>query len=140
MATQELESPETQTHLRFIVAVVDGCIESEWPVVELLDAGLLPQNIQMFYHHQNPIHAISIGLPLGRLEVTLKYLEDLLGFDSSTSREYEDHWKAGRHILLANLYRDSDARTVAAILGKAQFHAGRLLSFGHTAKLRPLTV
>ena len=140
MATRELESTETQFHLRFIVAVVDGCTESERAVRQLLGAGLLPQNIQMFYAHQRPVHFKSIGLPFGRLQVTLQYLEDLLGLDASTSREYGEYWNAGWHILLANVYQDSDAKTVAAILEKAQSHAGRILGYGHIAKLPALIV
>ena len=140
MATQRLESPETQTHLRFIVAVIDRCVESERAVPELLGAGLLPPNIQLFYAHQNPAHADSIGLPFGRLQVTLQYLEDLLVLDAPISREYQEYWEAGRHILLANVYRDSDAKTVAAVLGKSQSHTGRILSYGHTAKLLALAV
>ena len=135
MATRESESTATQFHLRFIVAVVDGCIESEWTFRELLGSGLLPQNIQMFYAHHKPAHIKSIGQPLGRLQVTLQYLEDLLGLDASTFKEYEEYWKAGRHILLANVYQDSDAKTIAVILGKAQSHAGRILGYGNTAKL-----
>lgn len=140
MATRESKSLETQTHLRFIVAVVDGCIESEWAVLELSATGLIPQNIQMFYAHRKPIHARSIGLPFGRLQVTLEYLEDLLVLDASISREYEEHWQAGRHILLANVYRDSDAELVASVLGKAQSHTGCILGYGHTANLPPVTV
>ena len=139
MASREIDSPETQTHLRFIVAVVDGCIESEWAVLELLGAGLLPQNIQMFHAHQTPIHAKSIGLPLGRLQVTLQYLEDLLGLDDSISRKSEEYWKAGRHILLANVYRDSDAEKIAAVLGKAQSRTGYILGYGHISNLLALT-
>ena len=135
MAIRESESTATQFHLRFIVEVVDGCIESEWAVRELLGSGLLPQNIQMFYAHQKPVHLKSIGLPLGRLQVTFQYLEDLLGLDASSFKEYEEYWKAGRHILLANVYQDSDAKTIAVILGKAQSHAGRILGYGNAAKL-----
>ena len=135
MAIREPESTATQFHLRFIVAVVDGCIESEWAVRELLGSGLLPQNIQIFYAHQKPVHLKSIGLPLGRLQVTFQYLEDLLGLDASSFKEYEEYWKAGRHILLANVYQDSEAKTIAVILGKAQSHAGRILGYGNAAKL-----
>ena len=140
MATRESESPETQFHICFIVAVIDGCIESEWAVLELLGTGPRPQNIQMFYAHQKAIHSKPIGQPFGRLQVMFQYLEDLLGLDASTSREYEEHMKAGRHILLANVYCDSDAKTVASILGRAQSHAGRVLGYGHTARPLALTL
>ena len=140
MAIREIDSPETQTHLRFIVAVVDGCIESEWAVLELLGAGLLPQNIQMFHADLTPIHEKSIGLQFGRLQVTLQYLEELLVLDDSISRKYEEYWKAGRHILLANVYRDSDAETIAAVLGKAQSHTGYILGYGHISNLLAIAV
>ncbi len=123
-----------------MVAVIDGCIESEWAVLELSGTGSRPQNIQMFYAHRKPIHPKPIGLPFGRLQVMFQYLEDLLELDASTSREYEEHMKAGRHILLANVYCDSDAKTVASVLGRAQSHAGRILGYGHTARLPALTV
>lgn len=140
MATREVAVPETQPHLRFIVAVIDGCIESEWAVLELSGAGLRAQNIQMFFDHRKPVHVKSAGPSLGRLQVTFQYLEDLLGLGPSTSMEYESHWAKGRHVLLANIYRDSDVRKAAAILGLAHSHAGRILAYGHTTKLLAIPV
>ncbi len=139
MATLEVERPVTRSHLRFIVAVVDECIELDWAARELLGSGVRPQNIQMFFTHQKPSHARSIGLPCSQLRVTLQYLEDLLELDAPISMEYEESLKAGRHLLLVNVYRDSDAMMVAAILGKAQSHAGRILDYGHSADLLTLT-
>ena len=139
MATREVAIPETVSHMKFILAVVDGCIESEGAVIELLGIGSLPENIHMFYAHRKPIHEKSIGLPLWHLHVTLRYLEDMLGLDASISREYEEYCEAGRHVLLVNVYRESEAKTVSSILGRAQPRAGRILGYGHTAKLQALT-
>ncbi len=127
MATLKVERPVTRSHLRFIVAVVDGCVELEWAVLELLGSGVRPQNIQMFFAHQKPTHARSVGLPCNQLRVTLQSLEDLLELGAPISTEYEEELKAGRHLMLVNVYRDNDAMMVAAILGKAQSHAGRIL-------------
>ena len=131
---------DAPVNLRFIVAAVDGCAELEWAVHELSAAGSPGQNIQTFYAHQNPVHFRPAGLPFGQLQVTLQYLEDLLGLDASTSLEYGEYWTAGRHILLANVYQDNDAETVAAILGRARSHAGRILGYGQAAKLPALSM
>ena len=138
MATREPESPESQFHLGFIVAVIDGCLKSEEAVFELLETGLQQQNIQMFYSHRKAVHPKPIGLPFGRLQVMFQYLEDLLELDASTSQEYEEHMRSGRHVLLANVYCDNDAKTVASVLGRAQSHNGRILGYGHAARLQPL--
>ena len=140
MATLKVERPVTQSHLRFIVAVVDGCVGSDWAVLELLGSGVRPQNIQMFSAHQKPTHEKSAGGPCGQMQVTLRYLEDLLELDTPISLEYAESLKAGRHLLLVNVYRDNDAMMVAAVLGKAQSHAGRILDYGHSADLLTLTV
>ncbi|MCH7841733.1 MAG: hypothetical protein J4N86_09635 [Chloroflexi bacterium] len=140
MAVRELGNSEGQSQLRFILTVVDGCIETERSVRELLGSGLRQQNIEIFYDHQMPVHADSIGLPSGRLKVTLQYLEDLLGLDASTSMEYEGYWNAGRHILLANVSQDNDAEIAVAVLGKAGSRTGRILGYGHSAKSLAHTV
>ena len=140
MATGDLASLETQFDLRFMVAVIDGCLESEWALLELLEHGPRPRNIQMFYAHRKEIHSKPIGQPFGRLQVMFQYLEDLLELDTSTAREYEEQMKAGRHVLLANVFCDNDAKTVASVLGKAQSHNGRVLGYGHTAGHIPLNI
>ncbi|NQW22873.1 MAG: hypothetical protein HQ475_05450 [SAR202 cluster bacterium] len=138
MVARESESPETQFDLRFMVAVIDGCIASEWAALELLGNGSRPQQIQMFYAHRGQVHSKPNGLPFGRLQVMFQYLEDLLGLDASASSEYEEHMRSGRHVLLANVYCDNDAKAVASVLGRAQSHNGRVLGYGHAARLQPL--
>ena len=139
MAIRESENLQLQSQLRFILAVIDGCNESERAVLQMLESGSRPQNIQMFYAHEQAAHPMPAGLPAGRLQVMFQYLDDLLGLDDSTSDEYEDHMKAGRHVLLANVYCDSDAEAVASILGRSQSYSGRVLGYGHTAKPLPFT-
>ena len=143
MAIRESGIPENlqaQSQLRFILAVIDGCNESERAVLQLVGACSRPQNIQMFYAHKMADHSATPGLTIGRLQVVFQYLEDLLGLDDSMSREYEEHMSAGRHVLLANVYCDSDAESVASILGRSQSHAGRVLGYGHSTKPLPFTV
>ncbi|PKB58517.1 MAG: hypothetical protein BZY83_06600 [SAR202 cluster bacterium Casp-Chloro-G2] len=124
--------------LRFLVAAIDGCSESEGTIARLLASGSPPQNIQMFYAHRRSLHPDPIGLPFGRLHLMFQYLEDLLELDSSTAHDYEEHMKAGRHILVANVYSENDSKKVAAILGQGHTHDGRVLCFGHTGRLPQL--
>ncbi len=140
MATLEQGSLETQFDLRFMVAVIDGCIDSEWAVMELLKNGPHKQNIQIFYAHRKEVHSKPVGQPFSRLQMMFQYLEDLLELDPAASKVYEDHMRAGRHVLLANIYCDNDARAVASVLGKAQSHHGRVLGYGHTAGHIPLNI
>ena len=65
MATREVAIPETVSHMKSILSVVDGCIESEGAVIELLGIGSLPENIHMFYAHRKPIHEKSMGYLFG---------------------------------------------------------------------------
>ncbi len=139
MAIRESENLQLQSQLRFILAVIDGCNESERAVLQMLESGSRPQNIQMFYAHDQAVHPMPAGLPAGQLQVMFQYLEDLLGLDDSTSKEYGEHVKAGGHVLLANIYRDSEAETVASILGRTQSHDGRVLGYGQTARPLPFT-
>ena len=136
---ENLENSQTQSQLRFLVAVLDKCTESERAFLEISESVSRPQNIQLFYDHQEDAHSPRVLLPVGRLRVMFQCLDDMLGLDDSTSDEYEDHMKAGRHVLLANVYCDNDAETVASILGRAQSHSGRVLGYGHTAKPLPFT-
>ena len=136
---ENLEDSQAQSQLRFVVAVLNKCTESERAFLEISESVSRPQNIQMFYDHREEAHSQQIWLPFGRLQVMFQYLDDLLGLDSSTSDEYEVHMKAGRHVLLANVYCDNDAETVASILGRAQSHSGRILGYGQTAKPLPFT-
>ena len=117
-----------------------GCNEHERVFRETLGSVQRQQNIESIYDNQMPVHADSSGLPSGRLKVTLQYLEDLLGLDASTSREYEGYWNAGRHILLANVSQDNDAEIAVAVLGKAGSRTGRILGYGHSAKSLAHTV
>ena len=136
---ENLGNYQAQSQLRFLVAVLDKCAESEKALLEISESVSRPQNIQLFYDHREDAHSQQIWLPFGRLQVMFQYLDDLLGLDTKTSDEYEDHMKAGRHILLANVYFDNDAETVATILGRAQSHSGRILGYGQTAKPLPFT-
>jgi hypothetical protein len=143
MAIQESAIPESlqaQSQLRFILAVIDGCNESERALLQLVEVCSRPQNIQMFYAHRMAGHSATPGLPIGRLQVVFQYLEDLLGLDDSMSREYQEHMNAGRHVLLANVYCDSDAESVASVLGRVPSHAGHVLGYGHSTKPLPFTV
>ncbi len=135
MAIRESENLQLQSQLRFILAVIDGCNESDRAVLQMLESGSRPQNIQMFYAHDQAVHP----MPAGHLQVMFQYLEDLLGLDDSTSKEYGEHVKAGGHVLLANIYCDSEAETVASILGRTQSHDGRVLGYGQTARPLPFT-
>ena len=137
MAIRESANLQLQSQLHFILAVIDGCSESERAVLQLLESGSRPQNIQLFYAHHQAVHAVPAGLPAGRLQVMFQYLEDLLGLDDSTSKEYGEHVNAGGHVLLATIYSDSDAETVASILGRTQSHDGRVLGYGQTARPLP---
>ena len=143
MAVRESRNPETvqaQSQLRFILAVIDSCNASERAVLQLSEVCSRPQNFQMFYAHKMADHSTTPGLTIGRLQVVFQYLEDLLGLDDSMSKEYEEHMNAGRHVLLANVYCDSDAESVSSVLGKAQSHAGRVLGCGYSTKPLPFTV
>jgi hypothetical protein len=137
--SESLEHSQDQSQLRFLVAVINECKESERAYLSLSEAVSRPQNLQMFYDHRVANHPRSVWLPFGQLQVMFRSLEDLLELDDSTTKEYEAHFKAGRHILMANVYGDRDAETAASILGKAQPHAGRILGYGQPFKPLPFT-
>ena len=140
MAIQEsenLEIPKFTSPLCFIIAVIDGCIQSERAVRELWEAQSRSQYFQMFYSHRQAGHTEPAGRPLAQLRLMFEYLEDLLGLDDSTARNYEQQIKSGMHVMLANVQGNVEATTFASILGRAQAHTGRVLGYGHTA--RPLT-
>ena len=65
MAIQEsenLEIPKFTSPLCFIIAVIDGCIQSERAVRELWEAQSRSQYFQMFYSHRQAGHTEPAGL------------------------------------------------------------------------------
>lgn len=140
MATREadyLRSPENfeiRSQLHFMVAVINDCDKSERVLSELIDQGFQPQNLQMFYTHRFEVHSEPLGFPIGRLQVMFQYLEDLLGLDDSTSKEYEEHLNSGQHVLLANIYGMDDSKLVASVLERSQSHTQRVLGYGYTGR------
>ena len=139
MATREAEHSrkqetfEIQSQLHFMVAVIDGCTESEQVLSELIEQGLQPQKIQMFYAHKLAAHSKPLGFPIGRLQIMFQYLEDLLGLDDSTSKRYEDHLRAGQHVLLASIYSTGDSGLVTSVLERTKSHTPRILGYGYSA-------
>lgn len=127
-------SSEIQSQLHFMVAVIDDCAKSELVLSELIDQGFQPQNLQMFYTHRLEVHSEPLGFPIGRLQVMFQYLEDLLGLDDSTSKEYEEHLKSGQHVLLANIYGTDDSTLVTSVLDLNQSHTQRVLGYGYAAR------
>ncbi len=128
------ESTGIQSQLHFMVGVIDDCIDSEMAITELIRQGFQPQKIQMFYTHKLEVHSEPLGFPIGRLQVMFQYLEDLLGLDDSTSKEYEEHMGAGQHVLLANIYSNDDADLVSSVLKRTQSHTQRVLGYGYTPR------
>ena len=137
MVARDVETQRVLHPMKFLIAVIDDCNESDRAVLELRRRVAPPEEVRMFHGNHAAKHLESTGMRLDQLEHALGYLQELLMIEGSILGEYGEHGTAGCHILLIDVHRDDRINELIRALATTQAYKILLLACSPIAALRP---